>query len=155
MNNKQKFETFLESLKGRGQDDLINVVKTGFRVYLESANPELNRIVGNIVYLMEEENKIKKYSGNVSEMEEATPEDLDAGYGRGMSNQDFQESLTDPYISIDEGEEGYTVYFYGNNSPDSVNAGRERKVFIASDLDQQTVDALKNILKAKNISVSG
>ena len=36
MNNKQKFENFLESLKGNGQDSLIESVKSGFQACYES-----------------------------------------------------------------------------------------------------------------------
>jgi len=36
MNNKEKFENFLESLKGNGQDTLIESVKQGFQVCYES-----------------------------------------------------------------------------------------------------------------------
>jgi len=36
MNNKEKFENFLESLKGNGQDKLIESVKQGFRVCFEA-----------------------------------------------------------------------------------------------------------------------
>jgi len=35
MNSKQKFENFLESLKGKDQDTLIESVKQGFRVCFE------------------------------------------------------------------------------------------------------------------------
>ena len=35
MNNKEKFENFLESLKGNGQDELIESVKQGFQVCFE------------------------------------------------------------------------------------------------------------------------
>jgi len=38
MNNKQKFETFLESLKGNGQDTLIESVKKGFQVCMEGTS---------------------------------------------------------------------------------------------------------------------
>jgi len=40
MNNKQKFENFLESLKGKNQDALIESVKKGFRVCFESWDKE-------------------------------------------------------------------------------------------------------------------
>jgi len=36
MNNKQIFENFLESLKGKGQDTLIESVKKGFRTCFEA-----------------------------------------------------------------------------------------------------------------------
>jgi len=36
MNKKQKFESFLESLKGTGQDTLIENVKKGFQVCFEN-----------------------------------------------------------------------------------------------------------------------
>jgi hypothetical protein len=35
MNKKQKFETFLESLKGKEQDNLIETVKKGFQSCFE------------------------------------------------------------------------------------------------------------------------
>jgi len=40
MNNKEKFENFLESLKGNGQDVLIESVKQGFEVCFESSEKE-------------------------------------------------------------------------------------------------------------------
>ena len=36
MKNKQKFEKFLESLKGKDQDALIESIKTGFKACLEN-----------------------------------------------------------------------------------------------------------------------
>jgi len=36
MNNKQKFENFLESLKGKDHDALIESVKRGFQTYMNS-----------------------------------------------------------------------------------------------------------------------
>ena len=36
MNNIKKFENFLESLKGKGQDTLIESIKSGFKVCTES-----------------------------------------------------------------------------------------------------------------------
>jgi len=41
MNNKQKFENFLESLKGNGQDKLVESVKQGFQTCFESGMREL------------------------------------------------------------------------------------------------------------------
>jgi len=38
MNNKEKFENFLESLKGKGQDTLIESVKIGFQACFENEN---------------------------------------------------------------------------------------------------------------------
>ena len=49
MNNKAKFETFLESLKGNGQDSLIESVKQGFKVCFEGCNA-LFESVSSIVY---------------------------------------------------------------------------------------------------------
>jgi len=40
MNKIKKFETFLESLKGQGQDSLIESVKKGFKACFESFNEE-------------------------------------------------------------------------------------------------------------------
>lgn len=39
MDKKQKFENFLEGLKGHGQDTLIENVKKGFDVCYESEQP--------------------------------------------------------------------------------------------------------------------
>lgn len=45
--NIKKFENFLESLKGNGQDKLIETVKTGFQAFVES---ELEHTIGNYYY---------------------------------------------------------------------------------------------------------
>ena len=42
MNKKQKFEIFLESLKGSGQDVLIESVKSGFQACFENEMEELS-----------------------------------------------------------------------------------------------------------------
>ena len=52
MNNKQKFENFLESLKGNGQDKLVESVKQGFQTCFEAYRPdpeETKRIQGEIL----------------------------------------------------------------------------------------------------------
>jgi len=41
MNKIKKFETFLESFKGKGQDTLIENVKKGFKACFESENEEI------------------------------------------------------------------------------------------------------------------
>jgi len=41
MNNKAKFENFLESLKGNGQDTLVESVKQGFQVCFEASEHEI------------------------------------------------------------------------------------------------------------------
>jgi len=41
MNKIEKFETFLESLKGQGQDSLIESVKKGFKVCFENEESSL------------------------------------------------------------------------------------------------------------------
>ena len=48
MNKKQKFETFLESLKGRGQDTLIESVKKGFQACVEMNESYYGDEGGNI-----------------------------------------------------------------------------------------------------------
>ena len=40
MNNKQKFENFLESLKGKDQDALIESVKSGFQACYEGVEED-------------------------------------------------------------------------------------------------------------------
>lgn len=46
MKNKQKFKNFLESLKGNGQDTLIENVKKGFNACFENSqfNPDYKRL---------------------------------------------------------------------------------------------------------------
>ena len=45
MNKNEKFMKFLESLKGQGQDVLIESVKTGFQVCHEDVSPETDAIL--------------------------------------------------------------------------------------------------------------
>jgi len=53
MNKKEKFENFLESLKGNGQDNLIESLKKGFQVCMEA---NLNDMLGKIKEEWGEEN---------------------------------------------------------------------------------------------------
>ena len=43
MNGKKKFENFLESLKGKGQDQLIESIKSGFQACYENADEDKAR----------------------------------------------------------------------------------------------------------------
>jgi len=55
MNKKEKFENFLESLKGNGQDKLIESIKKGYNTCMESGSPYLaemsQEVTKNIAFL--------------------------------------------------------------------------------------------------------
>lgn len=98
---------------------------------------ESEEILRELTELMDQEDEIRRYSGDVAEMEEATAEDLDAGFGRGMANSDFKSTLVNPTLftrpskrAAETGE--VDLMFRGNNSPKSVNAGRERIVYLGT-----------------------
>jgi hypothetical protein len=50
---------------------------------------EKERTLEEIDRLIEQEKQYRGRGSDIPSMEEATPEDLDAGYGRGMSSQDY------------------------------------------------------------------
>lgn len=49
MSNSQKFENFLESLKGHGNDSLIESVKSGFKTCIESEE-DVNELRRDLIY---------------------------------------------------------------------------------------------------------
>ena len=66
MNSKQKFENFLESLKGKDQDNLIESVKEGFNIIFESIGDAFQKFVNNEIFIPIVKNQLKnnKFDGN-------------------------------------------------------------------------------------------
>jgi len=65
MDNKQKFENFLESLKGKGHDTLIESVKAGFIACFENEMPAISDAkLKTLVYKIAEKYTKGIYSDN-------------------------------------------------------------------------------------------
>lgn len=70
MKNIKKFENFLESLKGKGQDALIESVKTGFRACLEASDYEHRLDAGKNLALIWKLQDLEKVIGDEVTSEE-------------------------------------------------------------------------------------
>ena len=70
MNNKKKFDNFLESLKGNDQDKLIESIEKGFQVCFESKN-------FNMKSVMNKASKLSKKDVQKADAEKKTKQLLD------------------------------------------------------------------------------
>lgn len=128
--------------------------KAGWMREAQSAKELAERIVS----LFEEDpyHKRNQYFQDLPQMEEATPEDLEAGYGHAMSGDSFRTSLTEPmvdfeYENSEYGFETWQVYYYGNYPQSSVNAGQTRRVFVGEIESEQELNGLKTHLSKYKI----
>lgn len=120
---------------------------------VKETSANIERPLSVILELWGEEQEYKNFSGNIGSMEEATPEDLEAGYGNAMSGEDYVGNLREPYVAISKFASGdFGVYFYGNASPYSVNAGRGITKYI-DEVNEQAAKDLIVALKVKGIPV--
>ena len=139
------------------EDDLIpaEIKSTSFSINYITKIADASRVrdvMDGIDRLMENENSFKNHNTDIPAMDEATTEDLDEGYGRGMSYQDYQDSLETPEITVTSYQNRFTFMFHGNYEPSSVNAGTLRKVFL-TELDQVDALALVNLIQSKKYNI--
>jgi hypothetical protein len=121
---------------------------------ISSGSGILDNVKKQLSKLFELEEGFRHRYEDIPEMEEADGEDFDAGYGHGMSAQGYVSELTNPYLSIgyrSVDANDFWVYFYGNYEPSSVNAGRQKKVYIAY-LSQNDILELVNFCKSNGWS---
>ena len=110
--------------------------------------------VKDVQELMAKEQEYRQHGADIPQMEEATSEDLDAGYGYGMENKKYIDSLSEPYVQVEPTEtpDAFTVFFYGNYEPSSVNAGRSKKIFLAH-MNKNQLDSFHQAMKSLNVEV--
>lgn len=107
----------------------------------------------DILSLIEEEKEFQQHTSNIEQMEEATTEDLDAGYGRAISAEDFRESLQDVDVTIRYlGGDSFEIIYNGNYGPSSVNAGRPRRI-VMGDVTKEEALELINLLKSQSVHI--
>ena len=108
MKNTQKFKNFLESIKGNGQDVLIESVKKGFQACFESESnlipfrkrEKLNRDVSN--------SELQRLSNRVNEAKLAVAKAKDAVKNAYILQQELEKAYVDefnrthPSLSSDE-----------------------------------------------------
>ena len=120
---------------------IVNLTK------IANAN-KVRLIMDDIDKLMAKENEFKTHNIDFEQMDEATPEDLDEGYGRAMSSQEYLDSLETPEIAITYDNGTFRIIFHGNYEPSSVNAGRPRKIWL-DELNLTDTMALIDLIRAK------
>ncbi len=106
---------------------------------------EVQQAFNEIYDLYQDEQSFSTHERDIPDIEEATPEDLDAGFGKGMSGSDYQSSLQKPWVQMD----AQGVYFNGNYEPSSVLAGDTRRVWITGALNPQDAARLKTMLNER------
>jgi len=114
---------------------------------------EESRIVTIVRDLLNKEKEYRSFRGSIPEMEEATPEDLDAGYGSEMSQQDYTASLEEPWIDIYTDQGDFVFKFHGNYEPSSVNAGRSKTVFLGELYDANKLKSVVRQLQSMKVAV--
>ena len=102
--------------------------------WLETVKAD-NNIVFSIIKELDElfalEESFKNTKDDILPLEEADGEDYASGYGYGMAANEYKASLEEPYVSLKNNGQGeLNIKFYGNNSPQSVNAGRPKRIYI-------------------------
>ena len=124
--------------------------------WITASSPDVERALSEINSLVDDEKSYLQHSGSIPDMEEATPEDYDAGYGRGMPGEDFVLGLQHFWVDVllDSREYGeFKVVFNGNNSPSSVNAGRPMIFHVGVLNESEARDLVSKLRGEGNIDV--
>ena len=136
-----------------GNKQIIKISKSEWEGLRKQAQVE-DEMITEISALVAEEERYRMADQDILEMPEATPEDIDEGFGSAMSSQEFKNSLQPAFIQVmNRGNNDYKITFVGNYGPTSVNAGRTRRVFIGS-VDQLGLDRFLEGIKDMDIPVS-
>jgi hypothetical protein len=91
----------------------------------------IDAIIDQVENLLQQENTYKENTNNIEPISEPDYDEIGDNFVPGMSAEDYKQSLVTPSVDIlYAGQQELKVYFIGNNAPNSVNAGTERKVFL-------------------------
>jgi hypothetical protein len=130
------------------------------KVQAQFTNPDgAQQVLKVLNDLLQAEEKYKRNAVDMPQMEEATQEDLDEGYGRAMTAQEYIEGLNTPYVNVisDDVYSGVRYYqfiYFGNYEPTSVNAGRQKKVRISPSLTLKDAQVVVDAMKQRGVRIN-